>query len=430
MMAIESPISVGIISRLPDPKINTAAFLILMSLALWIESPVIDLLATSTTLSARRANFPVLRRFAIWTLLLASGVHALVSLTPLYDLVTLRILGLQPAVAEAARWPMVVMIPWSAFIGWRRYLQGILIRFHQTRLVGIGTALRVSTMAGVGLLLFVFAPLDGVMIAAIALVASVFIEAVFVHIVSARVMRRELAEPVADDGEPPISMGRLVRFHTPLTITTLLLLSAIPIVSAALARAPDAVLAMAGWQVSLTLMWLLRTVVFALPEVVITLYRDRESARVLRAFCVKVGAVCSAVLILVAVSGLDRWFFTRVLDAQPSVAEVAHIALLGGALLPFIGALQSYVRGMLTAHHLTASRLAAVGVGLVTLVGSLVVGVALGLSGVVNAAIAMTVSLAAELWVLVVAWRRAPGRHVLAASNEPPQGSNGTHART
>ena len=50
-MAIESPIAIIILSRLPGSEVATAAFLIMMGLALWIESPVIDMLSTSTTLA-------------------------------------------------------------------------------------------------------------------------------------------------------------------------------------------------------------------------------------------------------------------------------------------------------------------------------------------------------------------------------------------
>lgn len=267
--------------------------------------------------------------------------------------------------------------------------------------------MRVITIGVVGLSLCEATTLPGVQIVAIGLVASVFVEAIFVHWVSRKTTRAVLE---GDDPENAkvLTLHRLIAFHGPLTITTLVLLSANPIVSAALARAPDAILAMAGYQVSLTLLWMLRTVVFALPEVVITLYRDAESALVLKRFCVTVGAICSGLLLFVCLTGLDRWFFVKVLATDEATAGTAHIALLASALLPLIGALQSYVRGLLTVHHLTVARLSAVAVGLATLGAALVFGVWASWPGVVSAAFAVTVSLAAELWILVQAWRRRP----------------------
>lgn len=408
MMAVESPISVAIISRLPNARIDTAAFLVLMSVSLWIESPVIDLLATSTTLALDGARLLLLRRFTLWLMLLSCAVHALVALTPLFDWLAYRVLGLDATVGEALRVPLAIMIPWSACIGWRRFLQGVLIRHHRTRVISVGTALRVATITIVGFSLAAAGTLPGVQIVAIGLVASVFVEAVFVHWVSRDTLRAIGAGAESEGSAPPLSLRRLVAFHAPLTATTLVLLSASPIVSAALARAPDAILAMAGYQVSLTLLWMLRTIVFALPEVVITLYRDAESARMLRRFCILVGGWCTAAMLVVTLTGFDRWFFVRVLATDEPTAATAHIALLVSALLPLIGALQSYVRGVLTVHHMTVARLSAVAVGLVTLGLALWIGVVAEWPGVISAAIAVTVSLAAELWVLVLAWRRRP----------------------
>ena len=45
----------------------------------------------------------------------------------------------------------------------------------------------------------------------------------------------------------------------------------IPVVSAALSRSPNSVVQLAGYQVAFTLVWLMRTTIYALPEVVIPL---------------------------------------------------------------------------------------------------------------------------------------------------------------
>lgn len=411
MMALESPISVGVISRLPNAEINTAAFLVLMGLSLWIESPVIDLLTTSTTLATSPSRYRILRRFALALMALATVAHACIALIPpLYDFATLSVLGLKPEIAEAGRIPLAIMIPWSGFIGWRRFLQGILIRRHQTRLIGIGTALRVSTMAVTCTALYYLVKLTGVQIAAVGLIASVISEAVFIHLASRRTIHEAFSGPDHESDPQPLSWRRLVLFHAPLTATILLLMTGNPLTSAALARTSDAVLAMASWQVAITLIWLLRTVTFALPEVVITLYREGQAARTLFRFCLAVGLTCSGLMLLVHFTGLDRKFFIEVVDANPQVAAGAAFAILACSLQPVIGALQSYLRGVLTAHHLTISRLWAIVVGLVTLVGSLAACVALKLPGIAVAAVAITVSLLAELAVLGYAWRFRPCR--------------------
>lgn len=402
-MALESPICVKVLSHLPDARVNTAAFAVLMSVSLWIESPVIDLLSTSTTLTRDRESYVAISRFALGVMLLATSVHTLLTLTPLYWLVA-KALNAPHIVAEHARVGMIIMIPWSACIGWRRYLQGILIRFGQTRRVGAGTAIRVCTIALVSSLLYFLSSLPGMTIAAIALVCAVSMEASFVHWATRESIRLHLALPHPE--LPPVTAKKLVRFHAPLTLTTMVTLSAMPLVFRALGSSDAPVLTLAGYQVAQTLMWLHRTVVFALPEVVITLYKDAATAAKLRRFCVGVGLTMSGLMLGSGLSGLDRLIFARVIGADHAVAEVAHIAFLAASATPLLGALQSYIRGMLTAHHLTVARLYAIGVGVTVLVGGLSAGVRLHVPGVIAAGVALSLSMVAELGVLAWFWNR------------------------
>ncbi len=403
-MAIESPIALSVISRMPNAEINAAAFQPMMALALLIESPIIDLLTTSTTLGKDRQHYEQLSRF-VWRLMLfVTVVHALVTATPIYGLVTLNLINLEPAVADAARIGLLIMIPWSAFIGWRRYLQGLMIRNGQTRLIGFGTAIRMLTMGIVSISLFTFTGQGSVTIVAIALVASVAAETGFTHLASRAVIREQLA--FDDPNLTPLSQPFLAKFHFPLTATTMMTILSQPLVSAALARSPEKTLALASFQIASSIIWLHRTVVFALPEVVITLYRKGQADAKLKKFCLLVGFATSGVLTLTAVTNLDSWIFRKLLGVQnETLIQQAHLCLMLSCLLPFFGAVQSYLRGVLAAHHLTVSRLAAIFVALACMLTALAVGVVLKWPGVVTASLALTLAQVAEFVVLVRAWR-------------------------
>lgn len=407
-MAVEGPVSVALIARRPDSQVNTAAFFVLMSLALWIESPVIDLLSTATTLARNRQHFVVLTRFAQWVIAAVTAVHFVLAV-PLYGFVTRSLLDLPPDVAAAAHIGMIVMIPWSGLIGWRRYLQGVLIRHGQTRLIGWGTGVRVSMMATAAWTLFHVTDWPGIPIAATSLLCSVASEALFIHVVSRRTVRDAFDVP-AREGEAPLTMAKLAKFHLPLTATTMVMLMSGLVISAALARAPNSVLSLAAWQVATTVLFLHRTIVFALPEVVVALYRDTASAAILRRFCINVGLATSGSIAAFAAVGLDTLFFSKGLGSLPETVAAAHIAYVVGVFMPFLGALQSYVRGMLTAHHLTVARLQAVLVSMACLVLGLAVGVGLHWPGVVTAGVAMTFAMGAELWALIRNWRRGRAR--------------------
>lgn len=412
-MAFESPISTGFISRLPHPKINTAAFAVMMSLALWIESPVIDLLSTATTLAKGRLQYFSISRFVHWLIVWVTLAHMALTLTPLYDFVALRLMQLPPEVASQARLGLILMIPWSGCIGWRRYLQGILIRFGQTRLVGIGTAVRVATMFAVSTALFVNGRLDGIQVVAIGLVSAVAAEASFAHWASRRTIREQFGGGDAEDPGEPLSYRKLASFHLPLTVTTMVMLFGFPLTSAALARAPFSVLALASYQVANTRLWMMRTTTMALPEVVITLYKDHQSSLALRRFSVQTGLICSGILLAIALSGLDRAFFIGVLGTKEDVAAMAHVGLLVGFVTPTISGILSYMRGILTAHHLTVSRMFATTFSVACLFVSLAIGVRLQWMGVVNAGVALTVAMLADFAVLLWAWKH--GASAMAA---------------
>ncbi|MBN9503959.1 MAG: hypothetical protein BGO01_03100 [Armatimonadetes bacterium 55-13] len=404
-MAIESPIAMSVISRMANADISIAAFQPLMAVSLWIESPVIDLLTTATTLGKDRQHYVELSRFVWKIMAVVTVVHALVAATPLYWLLTEHVIGLDPRVSEVARPGLIVMIPWSALIGWRRYLQGLMIRNGQTRLIGMGTAVRMTTMALVAGGLYFLGSLSSIMVVSIGLVCAVAAEAGFAHWASRPTVASSLA--FDEPGLRPLSQRFLAHFHLPLSLTTMVTLLGQPMVSTALARSPHSILALGAFQVASTLIWLHRTIVFALPEVVITLYRDAASSLKLKRFCLYIGLGTTSVMALTSLSRLDVFFFHTLLGVSDvQIIKTAHLAMLLSCFLPLIGAMQSYLRGMLAAHHLTVSRLAAMGVSVTCLILLLFVGVGMRWPGIVTSCVALTVSQLAELGVLGYSWRR------------------------
>lgn len=410
MMAVEGPVSTAVTSRLPDARVQTAGIFVVMGLAIFIESPVIDLLTASTTLGKGRRSFEVLRRYALIMMGLVTVVHAAVAFTPLFDFILLRLLNVPPEVTEASRLPFQIMTPWSALIGWRRHLQGLMIRNGESKPIGVGSAIRAVVLAGTcfgGFLVSSGAggSIPGLVVVAYGLVASVAAESLFIHFAARPVLREHYA---LGEAGPALPWRDLLAFHWPLVASTAVMMTAAPMMSGAMARMESPVLSMAGWQTASSILFLFRTVTFALPEAVIALYRDEASAKLLRSFCIKVGAVCSATLLAMSLSGADKWVFVHVLDAQPDVAYHAHLAFLFCGLQPLINALMSYNRALLTAHRKTVARTVAVLTAIGVLLFALELGVRLDGVGVIVAAVAATTGQLAELFLLATWLRRVP----------------------
>lgn len=402
-MAVEGPISVSIISRMADPVLHTAAFNLLMSLALFIEAPIIDLLSTSTTLAESRRAYLSIRKFVLWLMAFETFAHAAFVLTPLYTTLTVGVMKVPEATSEAARTGLIIMIPWSALIAWRRFHQGILIRFGRTRRVGLGTLIRVATLSTVGFGMFSAKAADGVTVAATALICSVFAEALFSFLAARTVIAKEFAPGVNEGAYLPIR--KLAGFHFPLTATTIVMFFAMPMTTSALARSPEGQIGMAAWQISNSILWLTRAAVYALPEVIITLGRSKQAVSALRSFTLITGLGSTLLVAILLITGGAEIVFRHVLQADPETLPLALVVFAYGIPLPTVVAMQSFCRGMLTLNHRTPARTAAVAVGFLVLAATLQIGSVRQFSGVATAAISQIASMAAELAVLYWFWR-------------------------
>jgi hypothetical protein len=411
-MGLEGPISVKAIAMVgqgkPIEEVWTAAFNALLAIALFVESPVIDLLATSTTLTKGARSYRIISRFALLMMGVCTVAHLLVILPPVYHWIA------RDYTEEVRRelWlPLVVMLPWSPAIGWRRYKQGILIRFGHTRMVGVGTFVRVAVMALVGFGGVYVTNLSGIMIAALSLISAVLAEAIFIHLGA----RRVIAENLAIEDEEAKPMRALAAFHLPLTVTTMMQLGSNLLITQAMAQTIDRVTSWPAYQVALTLMWLQRAVLYALPEIVITLYGRPGAERLLWRFAATVSASMSGLMILLAATGLDRAFFISVLGKSPAIAEASHQVFMLSSLIPLIIGAQCYVRGVLTALHETKPRMRAVFFGLITMAFIMWLGIQQQWPGAWIGAAAPTAGAFVELVILADAMRRARARAVSLA---------------
>lgn len=395
MMAAEMPICVGFVNKLPDHRVQIAAIQALFAISLFIESPVIDLLATSTTLGRTSRSFSTIRRFTKSLMVCCAAAHLLIAVTPpLFEFVFKGLLGLPNEVAEAVHLPMLIMVPWTPAIGWRRHVQGFLIRNGLTRPIGTGTLLRVITIFLVTFAGFLSHKLPGAVVASLALASSVVVEAIYIN----HVGRMALSEASMPEGQS-LTTQELAAFHLPLSVSTMVALVAMPMTTRSLAEAPSPLLAMNSWQISLSLAFLLRTMTFALPEVVIANWKRGHDARLLFRFCLGVGLGLTLLMLLLGLLRLDEVFFRYVTQADADVAHGAHIAFLACAMLPTLTAATSYVKGVLTLMKVTVSRLAGTLVSMAVLAGVLALGVSNRWPGVVTAASAVTLSQLAELVV-------------------------------
>jgi hypothetical protein len=407
LMGAEVPVLQAAIARLADVETQLAAFGIVMSLEIAIESPVIMLLATSTALCTSTRNYLTLRRFMIWINVVATVVALLVAFTPLYDFIVRSLMRIPSNIADAAQPGMGIMTLWTAAIGVRRFYQGVMIRHGQTRSVGFGTVARLISSGGTGILLAVFTGLPGVYVGSIALMAGVSIEALFIALAVRPTVRRVLSATQQVEAGV-LSMWDIARYHTPLAATSLLSLLAQPLIGAGLARMPHPEENLAAWPVVWGILFIFRSPAFALPETVIALTGEHRLKGAVRTFSLRIGAVCTAAMVLVVATPLIDLYISHVAGLPANLSRYVFPATVLGVGLPFINSIHSWLRGLLLAAHSTNTIYLGMGLNLAVTAIMVAGGVWVRTPGAETAVIALTTAFIAEVYYL----RKARGPDV------------------
>jgi hypothetical protein len=268
------------------------------------------------------------------------------------------------------------MTPWTIAIAYRRFQQGLLIRFGRSKLVSVGTALRLMTLVTVLSLGVASGRLPGYVVGTIAVVASVVAEAIFAGFCTRPIVRGPLR--AAPEVTPMLTRKRFLDFYIPLMLSPLIVFLATPLTSAAISRMPRALESLAVWPALTGIVFTLRSTGFALNEVVVAML-DRPDARpALERFTRNLALTTSGVLLLLAATPLGRAWFTHVAGLPPNLVALATLGVVLAVPMPALSTAQSLWQGALVHAHRTRGVTESVGVFLLVAVIVLGLGIAIG----------------------------------------------------
>jgi hypothetical protein len=338
-MGLELPALSAIVARLPEPEINLAAYGgVVFPLALIIESPIIMLLAASTALSKDWVSYLKIRKFMMWTSFILTGLHILIAFTPVYYLVVEKIIDAPPEIIEPSKIGLMIMLPWTWAIAYRRFNQGMLIRFGHSRAVSIGTAVRLTANILVLITGYSLGTLPGIVVATSAIAVGVTSEAFFVGLRIRPVIRQELK--FAPRVNPSLTFKSFRAFYIPLAMTSLISLIVQPIGSAALSRMPQALDSLAVWPVVTGFIFLMRGMGIAFNE---NLYK----------FTLILTIGSSLIILIMNATPLADLWFGRVSALSPELTRLARTGLWLAILMPGLNTLQSWYQGAILASKKT-----------------------------------------------------------------------------
>ncbi len=351
LMAVELPMLTAVVARLPDEEIHLAAYgSLVFPVSLVVEGPIIMLLAASTALCSHGRAYRQVYRFMMWASAALTAVHAAIAFTPLYDVVAEGIMDAPEEILEPGRLGLQIMTPWTWSIAYRRFHQGVLIRFEHGREVSVGTVVRLVAN-GTALLVGYALGLPGIVVGASAIATGVVTEAVYIGW-RVRPVLRDRVYPAPPEGEP-LTVRSFLAFYVPLACTPVITLMIQPIGAAAMNRMPDALESVAAWPAVHGLVFITRSVGMAYNEVVVSLVGKPGSVPALKAFQTRLMLVTMSVLALLAATPLADLWFARVSDLPTGLVVLATVAIGIAVPMPGYAVLQSWYQGALVKARTT-----------------------------------------------------------------------------
>ena len=346
MMSFEGPYLSALIARLPEPKFNLAAYGIAFSLALIFEAPVIMMMSASTSLVKDYHSFRQLKKFNYLLIFFLTSLIILFVVPPVFYFVTENLIGLPDNVAHLTHIAVLILIPWPASIGFRRFYQGILISNGHTRLVAYGTVIRLLSMSLTAFILFKVSNVPGVIVGAASLTTAVLCEAIASKIMTLGIIKKIKSRPDID--ENILSQKEIFIFYYPLALTSLLTLGIQPFVTFFIGQSRMAIESFAVMPVVTSLVFIFRALGLSYQEVVIALSGEKfEGFEQLKKFAVKLAIIAAGILMIIAFSPLAELWFSEVSGLSDSLTEFAKLPLMIMSFFPAFTVLISFQRAVL-----------------------------------------------------------------------------------
>jgi hypothetical protein len=354
MMTVEAPFLAAVIARMPHPEENLAAYGVAYSLAVILESPIIMLMIASTALVKNKETYLALRRFANRLNLLLTVCVVVVLLPPVFHLLSRRLLALPEEVARLAHSALVILLPWPAAIGYRRFHQGLLIRNNQTRSVAYGTVLRLLSMGLTALVMVAVSTVSGAHAGAIALSIGVVAEAVASRLMARGIVRQLLQARPGEGAGTGLTLREILEFYVPLAMTAILAMAVQPLVTSFMGHSRQALESLAALPVVISLTFIFTAMGISYQDVVVArLGEHGDNYLPLRNFAILLGTVTTAVLAVIAFTPLSVLWFHHISGLSLELTAFCRLPTRILSVMPALTVLLCFHRAVMVCARRT-----------------------------------------------------------------------------
>jgi len=346
MMSVEGPFLTALIARMPNPEYNLAAYGVAFALALIIESPVIMMMSASIALVHDKFSFNKLQYFVYSVNFIITGSILILIIPSVFYFLTVDLMNLPAQVAFLTHKAVIILMPWPAAIGFRRFYQGIMISCNATRRVAYGTIIRMASMFLTAVVSVTFFDLDGVIVGALALSGGVIMEALASRIMANKFVKEVKAKNELIDSDK-LSYRSIIQFYYPLALTSFISLGVHPVVTFFMGQSRMPLESLAVLPVLNSLVFFFRSFGLSYQEVVIALMRNRNNYIKLKNFAAIIAVGVVASLGLISFTPLSEIWFRQVAGLSPTLTEFSKFPLLLYTIFPAATVWISFQRAIL-----------------------------------------------------------------------------------
>jgi hypothetical protein len=318
----------------------------------------------------------------------------------IFNSVGVSLLGVPPAMLATVSQVLLIACGWPFAIAWRRYFQGLLIYHGQPRAVATASIFRLLTLAVI-LVSGFFLQVSGGVLAGIALISGVIVEAIAVTIF-ARQTGATIPPEAVTQPNLPRNLAQVWKFYLPLANTMMVVWGGRTILISILARAEDATIAIAAWSAAWGLVLVIANSTRMVQQIVIR-YRHQIRERQLLTFAVSVGAACCVLLLFMSLTPIGDRIVQSFIGNDLTLANSIKPVILICTIVPLLVALQNAIQGFLVSESRTGHVNLSTWLGTATLLIVASLAINNGFKGATAAAIAMITAMIVE--VICLSWK-------------------------
>ncbi|MDP4190772.1 MAG: hypothetical protein Q8858_04400 [Bacteroidota bacterium] len=396
MMSVEGPYLAAIIARMAQPKFNLAAYGVAFSFAMIVEAPIIMIMSASTALVKDYHSFKKLKTFTYSLNALITCLIVLFILPPVFNFIAGKVVKLPGEILGLTHIATIILIPWPASIGYRRFYQGILISHNLTKRVAYGTIVRLSSMSLTAVIFFFFTSFPGVIVGASALSCGVICEAIASKFMALATVKQissvNKQDPTSSLQSSKLSYREIIHFYYPLALTSILTLAVNPLITFFLGQSRLAIESLAVLPVLNSFLFIFKSFGVSYQEAAIALLSGgkQNSYKSVRNFAAIIGVLTASVLLVISLSSFSDLWFSGLSGLSDELSRLARFPLLLLAIIPALEVLISFQRAVLINSRFTNPITMATAIEVLGIILVLIVSVRyFDLIGVTAAAFAM-----------------------------------------